>query len=202
MTYMRLSLVCAAMVALAAYAAPTVSASPVLTQGGVAVAVGTSITAKNTSTAALTTVFGCSTVHFRGTVAANTGTQFKGEVPGGLALFTSTGASGDCTSLSGDARITVNSNLCFESVKGTHNVTFTGCGGGSVTFTATFTQGFVCKYKATSVTGAFVTNANATTNITEQPVALEEGGFLCPSSSKLDVHLDWYATDGTVLTIS
>lgn len=201
MTRMRFSVVCAAVAVFAAYVAPMASASPVLTKGGVAVAVGTSITAKNTGTAALTTVFGCSTVHFRGTVTANNGTQIKGEIPGGFALFTSTGASGDCTSLSGDTRVTMNSNLCFETVQGTDNMTFTGCGS-SVTLTATFTQGFVCKYKAASVTGVFNTNASATTNINEQPVALEEGGFLCPSSSKLDVDLDWYATDGTALTIS
>lgn len=203
MMHRKITLACLAVAAFAAWIPLTASASPVLTQNGVFVPVGTSITAKSTSTSSLTTMFGCSSAHFRGKITWNSGTQIKGEVPGGFALFTSTGASGDCTSITGDVRVTVNSNLCFETVKGTDNVTFTGCGATPFTLTATFTQGgYVCKYRAASVTGAFATNANATTNISEQPLEREEGGFMCPVSTKLDTHLDWYTTDGAAVIIS
>jgi hypothetical protein len=213
----KLIMTCMAIAAFAAFVvAPGASASPVLTSSGVKVAVGTSITGKNTGTITFTGSNGvnvhCSSGHLIVALTANTGSQIKGTVPVGGAKFTGTGANGDCTATEplGDTAVTVNSELCFETVPGTDKVKITGCAG-KVTFTLTSTGlGIGCKYEGNVENGAtFNTNAPATVNLVSGSPAAgadipgEAGNsFFCPSGVTLDMDFDFYTTSGVQTTIS
>jgi hypothetical protein len=196
---------CMAIAAFAAFvAAPPASASPVLTSGGVRVPTGASITLKNTGILKFTSAFTieCSSVHLTGTVTENSGTAIKATFPATAVKFTGTATGGDCTANSpGPFATTFNSELCLATVKGTDNMTITGCSG-NISYTKAFTGAGSCKYETVSVSGTYLTNTAATINISEQEAKLKEGSFFCGSSEKLDLDLDFYTTEGTQLTIS
>jgi len=97
--------------------------------------------------------------------------------------------------------MTVNSELCLATIKGTDNVTTTGCGG-DIIYTKEFTGLGSCKYETASVSGTYLTNAAATLNVAQQETKLVEGGAFCSASEKLDVDFDFYTTAGTQLTIA
>jgi hypothetical protein len=199
----KLMMACMAIAAFAAFVvAPAASASPVLTNGGVAATVGTSFTGKNTGDLVFTGAFNvrCTTGHLVGTVTSNTGTKIKGTIPVGSIKMTGTAPGADCTSALGSVGVTVNSELCLETVTGTDVTVFTGCAGAPVDFTLEVTGTGPCKYSTASVSGTFVTNAAARVNVTEQEAKKSEGGFFCPSSGKLDMLFDLYNTSGTPLT--
>jgi hypothetical protein len=202
----KLIMACMAVVALAAFALPALaSASPVLTDSaGKAVAVGTEITGKNVGNTLFTGAFNvtCSTADLSGKVTENSGTSIKGEVPAGSASFTGTGTGGDCTSALGNTKVTVNSALCLATTKIADQFEVTGCGA-NVTFTLEITGTGPCKYKAAKVLATFTTApADAQVTVTEQPAELEEGGFFCPSSGKLDMVFALTTKAGGTLTIS
>jgi hypothetical protein len=195
----KLMMACMAIAAFAAFViAPAASASPVLTSNNVPVPVGTSITGHNTGETLFTGAFNvrCTTAHMTGTVTANSGTSIKGTIPVGSAVFTGTGANGDCTSALGNVKVTVNSELCLETVTGSDTVKTTGCGGAPVVFTLEVTGTGPCKYSTASVLGTYVTG-EATILISEQAAKKSEGGFFCPSEGKLDLHFDLYTTGAT-----
>jgi hypothetical protein len=201
----KLMMACMAIAAFAAFVvAPAASASPVLTSGGSAVATGTSITAKNTGNTTFTSsIFNvtCSSAHLVGTVTANAGTQIKGTIPKGSALYTGTGAGGDCTSGLGDVKVTVSTELCIETVKGTDTVIIDGCGA-NLGFTLAVTGGIACNFTGKITSGAtFVTNAAATVNVVKGASVSSTDPF-CPSSGTLDMDFDLYNTAGTQLTVS
>jgi hypothetical protein len=208
--YKKLSVACMATVALVAFVvAPAASASPVLTNVAGAAVVGTEITAKNTGNAVFTGPFNvtCSSADLQGKVTANSGTQFKAEVPAGSALFTGTGSFLDCTSSLGSADVFVDSAICLETVKGTDKVAIDGCAliGGirlGLMFTLTVTGTGPCRYTTSFVNGTFVTSAGATVNVSEQVAKLSEGGFFCPKEGKLDMDFDIYGPTGNLMTIS
>lgn len=186
--------------------APVASASPILTSEGKAVPVGSSLvwlhTGQPTITGSVTVT--CSELRLSSKVTVNTGTQIKGEVPVGSAKYSGTGTSGDCTSnlFGSPAAVTVNSKLCFETVTGTDNVSITGCGA-NLTYTINITGSGVCKYSSAKNTATFRTgDEDATFTVLEQVDALEEGGFVCPSSVKTDYDLDAFTTDGSTVTVS
>jgi hypothetical protein len=207
--YKKLMLACMAIAAFAAFViAPAASASPVLTEtttGGPALAVGSSITGKNTGN----TVFSgsgltieCSNADLKGTLTKNNGTEIAGEIPAGSASFTGTGTSGDCTSNLGSASATVNSALCMATIPKTDNVTVTGCSGKSVEFTLSVTGTGNCKYASATVTGTFLTNADATVKITNQGAKKVEGGIFCPGEGVLNMDFDLQTTAGTTIYVS
>jgi hypothetical protein len=167
--------------------APAAQASPVLTNVAGAAVVGTEITAKNTGNVVFTGSFNvtCSSADLQGKVTANSGTQFKVEVPAGSAIITGSGPFLDCTSSLGSTDVFVNSAICLETVNGTDKVAIDGCAliGGirlGLAFTLTVTGTGPCKYSTSFTNGTFVTNAGATVNVSEQVAKLYEGGFFCP----------------------
>jgi hypothetical protein len=201
--YMKFTMTCLVIAAIAAFTVPAASAAPVLTESGVAQPVGVSLKFKNTGFSLFGESFNaqCSSAEMNGTLTSNTGTKIKAEVPVGSAIYTGTGTSGDCTSALGAAKATVNSKLCLETVSGTDNVSITGCGANVVT-TLEVTGTGPCKYSAPSMTGTYVTNAGFTIKISVQLLLKSEGGIFCPSQGALSIHFDVYKTGGTALTIS
>jgi len=212
----KLIMACMAIAAFAAFVvAPAASASPVLTSGGSSVPVGTSVTGKNTGNTVFSGGFNvtCSTADLKGTVTANTGTTVAGTVAANTAEFTGTGSGGDCTSALGDVKVTVNSELCFDTIKGTDNVTIDGCEvetspGVKTTEAITFTLhvtslGLSCAYSTSTVLGTYVTSAAATVNLNAQAATRQAGqsGF-CPANGSLTMDFDLYTTDGTLLQVS
>ncbi|HWN73074.1 MAG TPA: hypothetical protein VNN15_04620, partial [Solirubrobacterales bacterium] len=163
----KLMMACMAIAAFAAFViAPAASATPVLTDPlGTPLGVGASITGKSSSTT-FTGSNGvnvvCNNADIPGTVTVNNGSLIEGNTPKEAAKFTGTGTSGDCTSSLGSVGVTVNSELCFKTVKGTDNVEVTGCGANEVTFTLNVTGVTSCAYKGNVTSGAtFKTNADA-----------------------------------------
>jgi len=210
----KLLMACMAIAVFAASLVPAVSASPVATDPvGTSLAVGSSITGLTSGNATFTSSvnFICSDAHFTGTLTANTGTQIKGELVQGATIFTGTADKEDCTSSLGSIGVTVNTKLCFETVKGTDNLIITGCTQ-EMTFSLNVTGATTCKYKGNVTTGAtFKTNADATINIVNgqkgtasepKPIPLEEGGFLCSSTYTLDMHFNLTTTDGSTILVS
>jgi hypothetical protein len=196
----KLILACMAIAAFAAFViAPAASASPTLTSEGIDVPVGTSITAKNTGNTTFTGAFNvvCDHVHLGGDVTQNSGGVIKGELT--TIDFNGTGTNTDCTSALGSTKVIVNSRLCIETVTGTDTIKTTGCVG-PVTFTLEVTGTGPCKYSTEKVTGTYLTNAEATVNISEQEAKKHEGGIFCPSSGKLDMDFDLYTTGATTTT--
>lgn len=194
----KLMMACMAIAAFAAFVvAPAASASPILTDEGQPLAVGTSITGKNTGETRFTGGFEvkCSVAHFTGTLKS-AGTPIKGEIPVGGANFTGTGAGGTCTSALGNTTVNVTSKICLETVAATDNVNVSGCGG-VITFDLT-AAGITCKYSTASLTGTYITNAEATVNLSEQPATEENHElFFCPDTGKIDMDIDLYTTGAT-----
>jgi hypothetical protein len=198
----KLMMACMAIAAFAAFViAPAASASPVATQGGVALKAGTAIVGTNTGN----TVFSgsgltieCSKAVLTGTLTENSGTSIKGEIKAGNAKFNGTGTSEDCTSNLGSASATVNSALCLATVSKTDNVSVTGCSG-AVVFSLSVTGTGICKYSSATVTGTFVTNADATVKLTNQAANKVEGGIFCPSTGVLNMDFDLTAGGNTIL---
>ncbi len=210
----KLIMSCMAVAAFAAFViAPVASASPALTEtttGGPLIAVGSSIKATNTGVTKFTLERGgqsieCTHAEFRGTVTANSGTQIKVEIKksafGVNYTFSGTGTSGDCTSPLGSVKPTMTSALCLETVPGTDNVKYTGCGA-NITVTLDITGLPECNYAAASLTGTYLTNADATVNLTDPSTKEVGGSFLCPDEIFVDMDLDLTTTDGTTLFIS
>jgi len=206
----KLMLACMAIAAFAAFViAPAASASPVLTEPSVTpetVPVGASIKGTNTGDTFFTiakdsTKVDCTHAEFKGTVTKNSAGQIKGEIPLGGSSFSGTGANGDCTSPLGDIAPSVTSKLCLETVEGTDSVKVTGCGA-NVSFSLKVTNVTTCKYSVASVTGTFVTGADATVNVSEGEAALAEPNVFCPSKGWLDMDFDLTTTDGTTLNVS
>ena len=200
----KLMLACMAIAAFAAFVvAPAASASPVLTDSGGTLPVGASITGTTTGEAIFSGGFNVKCHgHLTGNVTENSGTKIKGEVPAGKAIFTGTGAGGDCTSALGDTAVTVTSALCMETVKGTDTVAVTGCGA-NITFDLNVTGALTCKYSTASVTGTFITGADATVNLNAQPASEEEPRqFFCPDNGSLTMDFDLTTTDGTTISVS
>jgi hypothetical protein len=205
--YKKLMMACMAIAAFAAFViAPAASASPVLTEtkepnvpSGIAVPTGVSITGKNTGETVFTGAFNvrCTVAHMTGTLTTNSGSSIKGTIPVGGAQFTGTGAGEDCTSALGNVKVTVNSELCLETVAGTDTVKTTGCGAAPVVFTLEVTGTGPCKYSTEKVTGTYTTNADAAVTVSEQESKKSEGGIFCPSSGKLDMVFDLYTTGAT-----
>jgi hypothetical protein len=212
---------CMAIAAFAAFViAPVASASPTIFEGATALAVGASVKGTNTGDTLFTGSGGitvrCSHAELKGTITQNGGEpeQIKGKVPktsGATehtdALFTGTGTSGDCTSPLGAVKPTVTSDLCFETLKGTDNITITGCAVKAVTFSLIVTGATTCKYTTATVVGedvvgTFSTTGDATVNVQEKEAKLAEPNIFCPSTGKLDMDFDLTTTDGTTLTIS
>lgn len=211
----KLMMACMAIAAFAAFAMPSAaSASPTLTDltlpGGVVdtVKVGSWVVSTNVGVTKFTgsVTVECSSATLKGTVTENSGSSFKGEIEPANASFTGTATGGDCTStlFNSPAKVTVNSKLCLASVKGTDNVTTTGCGK-NVSFTLTLTGNGPCKYETSSVSGSYVTNTQpnpAEVTVSEQESKLVEGGFFCPSSGKLDMVFKLETTDGSPVFVS
>ncbi|HWN73470.1 MAG TPA: hypothetical protein VNN15_06660 [Solirubrobacterales bacterium] len=208
----KIIMACMAIAAFAAFVvAPAASASPVLTNGGSSVPAGTSVTGINTG-ATFFKGFGgaltveCSTAILHGTVTANTGTTIAGEVAVGQATFGGTGGADptapggepECTSNIGDTTVTVNSKLCFDTVKATDNVSIDGCGN-PITFTLNVTSSGSCVYSQNSITGTFKTNATATVNLAGVEAAKEAGPFFCPGNGTLTMDFDLYTAGGAAL---
>ena len=166
---------------------------------------GSSLLWKNTGLFSITAgelTIQCSTVEFKSVLTKNSGTVFAMEVPVGNTSFSGSEADGDCTSsTSGPVKMTVNSKLCVESVKSTDTVTITGCGT-NVTFTWTFTVFGPCKYKTASITGTFVTQADAAVTLKDQLYEREEGGLFCPSEWVTELALGLTTTNETTLSLS
>jgi len=193
--------------------APAASASPVLTDPlGTPVVVGASIT-DSSSSATFTGSNGvnvvCHNVSMPGNVMSNNGSLIEGRIPKDAAKFTGTGTSGDCTSSLGSVGVTMNSELCFKTVKGTDNVEVTGgCGTNEVTFTLNVTGVVSCAYKGNITSGAtFKTNADAEVNVLNgqkgaSEIPLESGGFFCPSAERLDMESDLTTTNGATIFVS
>ncbi len=206
----KLITACMAIAAFAAFViAPAASASPALTEtttGGPLVAVGSSIKGTNTGETKFTIVKGgsavvCTHAEMKGTLTGNSGTKIKGEIPSGGATFKGTASGEDCTSSLGAIKPTLTSKLCLETNTGADTVKVDGCGA-NITFSLDVTNVTTCKYKAASVSGTFITSADATVNVSEQPAVLAESNFLCPSEGWLDMDFDLTTTDGTTLYIS
>jgi len=204
----KFMLACMAVAAFAAIVvAPAASASPVLTSGtgGPVVPIGTSIVWLHTGNIEFTgsVTIDCSNARLTGTVTKNSGSQIKAEIPKGSASITGTGTGGDCTStlFGSPAKVTVNSKLCFETVEGTDNAKFSGCGA-NISYTIELTGNGPCKYESASSTGTFKTSEHATFTVLDQVDTLVEGGFFCPSSLKTDYDLDAVTTDLTPLVVS
>jgi hypothetical protein len=189
------------------FVAPVASASPVLTENAVTVPVGALVIATSTETPTFTGAFNvvCSKGVLTGTVTKNSSTKIEGTVAVGKATYTGTGTGGDCTSALGPVRVTVTSELCVASGSN-DTLSITGCGGQPVQFTLHLTDPNVqCKYSTAAVSGTFTTNATpATARVVEQEANRVEGGFICPSSGKLDQDFDLYRDNEaeTPLTIS
>jgi polyisoprenoid-binding protein YceI len=211
--FKKLILAGMAIAAFAAFMMPAAaSASPVLTSEGVKVPLLTKIIGTSTETPTLTGAFNvtCSKAKITGTVTKNSGTNVEATVPVGGATYEGTGTNGDCTSALGSTKVTVNSELCLASAAN-DTVNITGCLNAKeeslpVTFTLEITGTGPCKYKTALVNGTHNTNITpATIKVSEQEAKLEEGGFFCPASGKLDQDFDLY-TDNlpteTPLTIS
>jgi hypothetical protein len=206
----KLITACMAIAAFAAFVmAPAASASPVLTDetpGGIVDTLqpGAWITGTTTGEAVFTGPFNVRCHgHLSGTVTQNNGTQIKGTVPVGNAIFTGTGTGGDCTSALGNVKVTVTSELCMETVKATDNVFVNGCSGAPITFDLAITNVITCKYSTASVTGTFKTSDDATVNLSEQPAKEEEPkSAFCPDEGSLDMDFDLTTTDGTTIKVS
>jgi len=184
--------------------APGASASPVLTNGGKAVPVGTQVTGKNLGTLKFTTPFltECTAFDFTFWVTSNSGTKLRLEAPLGSSSFSGTGAGGDCTSSTGASNMAWNSKLCLEATS-EDKIIATGCGAKS-TFTTTITTGgfeVPCTYAATSFTGTFLTNADATLSFTSQ-IFQQEGAFCYGTTTQLDLAFELTTTAGGTLVIS
>jgi hypothetical protein len=200
----KLIISCMAVAVMAAFVVvPVASASPVLTSGGVAVPVGTEITGKNTGTLKFTAAFNveCSIADLTAKVTKNSLNEIGLEVPAGNFTFSGTGTGGDCTSAQGAYSTTWN-KLCVGNVPKTDNFTFTGCSSLPATFTTAVTNSIVCKYSSTTFVGTFLTNVDATINVSNQEFKLEEGGFACAAAWKLDFDLDLTTLAGGTLLIS
>jgi hypothetical protein len=203
---MREKLIAACIAAVAACViAPAASASPVLTESGSAVATGSLVKATNTSTMKLTAgelTTECTHVElWGGEVRRNTGSKIEAEFPWAATSFSGTGTLADCTSNLGSVKVTEGNDLCLETVSGTDNARLSGCGI-TIKFTVAFTGVVSCVYRTTSITGTFSTNADAAVTFSEQPFSKSEGGFLCPSSGKLDMSLSLTTASGSTLLVS
>ena len=201
----KLIMVCAAIAALTAFAAPSVaSASPVLTNGGVAVAVGTEVKGNNTglfqfSNGAYSVT--CSAANLSAKVTSNSGTQIRLEAAPGAFTTTGTGTSGDCTTPMGPSTQTWG-KLCFETVAKTDTLSVTGCGS-AVTMTTNITGVVICQYTAASIKATFPTNADATLALSSVPLTRTEGsGAFCPSEIVFSLDFDLTTTGGGTLSIS
>ena len=206
----KLMLACMAVAAFAAFViAPSASAKhPTLTDPpGTPLPVGASVTAKNTGVTKFTGAFNveCDHVHLTGTVKNNnTINPTVVTIPVGWAKFNGTGTNTDCTSAFGATKVTVNSELCVESITNTDTFKTTGCGA-NVTFTLEITGTGPCRYSTASVSGTATTNVTpATVEVKEEPASGtgEGNGFFCPASGKLDTDYDLFTTNGVGLTIS
>ncbi len=179
------------------------SASPVLQEAGIGLNPGTSVTAKNTGNFNFTGLFNatCTNAHLAGTVQINSGVEIKYEVLPAGATFSGTGAGTDCTSDKGDTKITLSKRWCFYTVKGTDSWLIEGCGEEFFIRVESTLMG-ACLYSAKQVTGSFTTKADATINVSKQPVGLVEGAVFCPQGGEIDLDFDLTTTNGTTLLIS
>jgi hypothetical protein len=192
----------AAAVLAALLATPSASAA-VLTEEGKAVAAGSEVVGKSTGEVNFTggsPVF-CSSAGFTMKLTKNTNGAIEGEIPGGELTFTGTAASSDCTSALGPINMVWN-KMCLAVSKGSDILIISGCSGLPNTFTTGLTGTGLCKYSSASFKSEIFTSSDATFPLTEQEVKLEEGGFLCPASQKLDMDFDLTAKSGATLAFS
>jgi hypothetical protein len=218
----KLMMACMAIAAFAAFVvAPGASATPVLTDPvGTALAPGASVKATTNQITKFTLTRGggaveCNHSEFKGSVTVNNGTTIAGKIPAGAFgvnyTFSGTATGGDCTSPLGAVKPTLISNLCFDTIKGTDNVTIDGCTlvteGKEVTEPITFildtTIGVECKYSTNTITGTFLTGEDATINVSEQPAVQEEPrNAFCPNEGWLDMDFVITTTDGSTILLS
>ncbi|HET9677969.1 MAG TPA: hypothetical protein VFP21_10755 [Solirubrobacterales bacterium] len=210
----KIMMACMAIAAFAAFVvAPAASASPELTDPiGTTIAPGASVKATTNNITKFTLTKGggaveCNHSEFKGTVTANTGTTIAGKIPagafGGNYTFSGTATGGDCTSPLGAVKPTLISSLCFDTIKGTDNVTIDGCEGKPVTFILDATIGVECKYETNTVLGTFTTNADATISVSEFAVPQEKPiNAFCPVEGWLDMDFEITTTDGSTILVS
>jgi hypothetical protein len=196
---------CLAVAALVALTAPAALASPVLTENFTPLAVGASLTATNTGSIKFTDqgiTEECSVLRWSGTVLQNTGTKIVLEIPKGAGFGGTSTTGGPCTLPFSEWGFswTFTSKLCIETVPGADKVSVTGCGAKLL-----FTIG-ECQYSAPSMTGTFVTNADATLTFTGQSFERTSGLFIgsvpCTTPASIDLVLDLTTTTGATLSIS
>jgi hypothetical protein len=198
----KTTIICMAVAAFAALAAPTASAVQ-LKENGTTIAVGASITGKSSGETKFTAAgltLTCSSTHARGTVTRDASGTIAGEIPvGGIAL-TGTGAGEDCTSNLGSFQPVMTSKLCLHIANGADTGTMTGCGG-PIKFSLNITGVTTCKYQTASASGTIATAPNdAEVTASEQPIAEEAPNqFFCPDSAKIDTQWVLTTTDGTTL---
>jgi opacity protein-like surface antigen len=186
-------------VALVAFAAvpALASASPVLKDKKGTVAVNALIQATNVGNVKLTTSLGtieCQTSVLTGKVTKNNGTEIEGDIE--TASFTGTGSEGKCTTaFLGDIKVEPKKlPWCIKAgvgklAKDAFNVTSGACpGGGAMEFTLNSSLAGACTYTKAAVEGTFNTGPpEALLTVSEQEFKKSAGGFLCPSSGKLDM---------------
>lgn len=194
-------------VALVAFAAvpALASASPVLTNPpGTAVPVGTAIVGTNIGNTVMTTSLGnieCQKSTVTGKVTKNNGTEIEGNIES--ASFTGSGSGGACTTaFLGDVTVTpkklpwcLKANAKIGTDK--FNLTSGACGGGGVMeFTLDTAIAGECTYTKSAVEGTYTTGGTqAVLTVSEQEFKKSAGGFLCPSTGKLDMKFG-LETDG------
>jgi hypothetical protein len=199
----KLMAACMAITASVAFVLASAASATTLTESGSALAVGSSFTAKNTSSVKFTGGYSliCEEAHLQGSLTQNNGAVVKGEIPVGGVTFTNAGGAA-CSSALGATTYTFTSKLCLETVKGTDNLSITGCGG-SIVYDMT-SAGVACKYEAASWSGTVKTNVTpAPLTISEQPAKEVGGLFFCPDEGRWDMAFDFYTTGAiTGLTFS
>jgi len=201
----KLSMVCMAIAAFAAFVIAPAAQAAVLTENGTALAVGSSFTAKNQEGTKVKFTGGfaleCEVAHLQGTVTTNSGTVIEGKIPATSIKFTNAGGLA-CSSALGATTYTFTNELCFKVAKGTDTLVITGCGG-NIVYDMT-AGGVTCKYEAASWSGTFKTNTTPAPLTISEQIAKEVGGlFFCPDEGKWDMSFNFYTTGGTTgLTFS
>jgi hypothetical protein len=189
------AVVALALVAFAAVPA-LASATPVLKDSKGTVAVGSLIAGTNIGNTVMTTSLGnieCQSSVVTGKVVKNNGTEIEGNIE--TATFTGTGSEGRCTTaFLGDIKVEAKKvPWCLKAggklAKDAFNVTSGACaGGGGMEFVLNSSLAGACTYTAAAVNGTYSTGPpQAVLTVSEQEFKKSAGGFLCPSSGKLDM---------------
>jgi len=190
---------CMAIVALAAFAAPSASATN-LKENGTTLAVGSSVKSTNVGSILFTAgelTTSCNLFVGNWTITSESGGTIVIEMGSTIGTYGGTGKGGDCTSPLGDVKWSTHSRTCLH-INNSDSVTITGCGASHL-FVLNITGIVTCNYRAASIGGTISTSGDAAVTITEQPVTEEGGKFLCPDSGKLDMSFALTTTDGTTL---